>query len=61
MSDKIEFEEVTVKVPKNFMRLLEGENYFGRSKEEFWADVVSARLFSSDVEFHWSHEGIYVS
>jgi len=40
MSEKEEFVEVKVKVPKVLMRLLEDQNYFGRGKQKFFTDAV---------------------
>ena len=41
--------EVTIKVPKRLMRLLEAENYFGWKKEDF---LVAAIIRSIDIEIH---------
>lgn len=34
-------ENVTVKVPENLMRLLEEKNYFGKTKEAWFANAVN--------------------
>jgi hypothetical protein len=44
MNKKEEYVEVKVKVPKRFLRLIEGENYFGWTKEQFWTNCVKAFL-----------------
>jgi hypothetical protein len=41
MSEKeTEYEKVTVKVPKKLMQLIQDQNYFGRTPEQFFTDSV---------------------
>lgn len=44
MSEEIEYVEVTVKVPKRLMEMLEAENYFGWKKEDFFSTAVKTRI-----------------
>lgn len=41
---KKELVEVTIKVPKRIMRLLEAENYFGYTKDEFFVAAVKGHI-----------------
>jgi len=51
---KEEFVEVTVKVPKNIMDMLEKENFFGWDKEAFFSEsvrhTIGAELSEMDVD-----------
>ena len=40
MSEKEGYVEVKVKVPKRFMRLLESQKYFGKTKNSFLTNAV---------------------
>ncbi len=35
--------EITIRVPKRLMDILEAENYFGWSKESFWVAAAKTR------------------
>ena len=37
---KTEYENVTVKVPSNLLRLLEEKNYFGKTRDEWFIECV---------------------
>jgi hypothetical protein len=45
MSEKVEFEEIVVKVPKRFMRLLEEKNYFDVDKAEWFTEAVRQGIY----------------
>lgn len=38
---KTEYENVTVKVPANLLRLLEEKNYFGKAKDQWFLQAVN--------------------
>lgn len=43
---EIEYESVTVKVPKALMQLIRNQNYFGRTPEKFFTDCVRGGVCS---------------
>ena len=45
----VEKVEVTISVPKDLLKLLEAENYFGWNKQDFFAASV---IRSVDIEVH---------
>lgn len=53
---KKELVEVTIKVPKRLLDVIEAENYFGWNKEDFFTAGI---IRSIDIELHdldWEHE-----
>lgn len=42
MSAKEEFVEVTIKIPKKLMDMLEAENYFGYTKDGFFVAAIKS-------------------
>lgn len=44
MREKTEYVEVTVKVPKPLMEMLEQEHYFGWNRQDFFVAAVKTRI-----------------